>query len=206
MSRLRNAPAFLLPSLACLALGACGPDDTRLFDESGVWSLTHYSEDGSELFTLDKRTSQDAFMINFNRSKGVAAAAACSFGGSGSSNVPGSSTCRQGSGDQLEWECKCFSYEFEGSTIRMTEFAPGNAAPPVGSADTDGSGSGTTEVAVSEFGEVANSYNFTPLPGPSELDLDGLYGSNGVNSLFVFLKRFDGLFDESGCAQACFGE
>lgn len=205
MKRLRRATLCLtVPCFALTALAACGPDDNRLFKEPGVWAVTHYSEDGAVLNPVPAMTQEDAFLFNFDRDKGILATAACSF--QGGDNTPAASTCGvAASASEQEWECKCFSYEFDNDVIRMTGFAPGQAAPPVGSSDTDGSGD-TTEVMVAEYVEVSNSYSFTPLPGPSELDLDGLFGSNGVNSVYVFKKRFEGIFEDTGCAAACFGE
>ena len=55
--------------------------------------------------------------------------------------------------------------------------------------------------------EIYNKhYMYESLPGPSELDMDGLFGSNGEDSRHVFGKRFEGLFDESPCEAMCFGE
>ena len=201
----------ILSAFAALALLAsvstgCKEDDNRLFDESGVWSLTHYSLDGTNLNEVNGNTQTNAFMLNFNASKGVVAAAACA--NDGGSVRPNDSTCRLApSADKRDWECSCFSYEFDESTMRWTRFQPGETPPPVGSgsSDTDGD-SGTDTVLVAEYPDVASSYFFEPLPGPSPTDTDGLFASDGTTSRYVFLKRFEGLFDETGCAAACFGE
>jgi hypothetical protein len=187
------AALFVVSALA--ALPGCKEEDNRLFDENGVWSMTHFSNADGDLLALEANTSEDAFMIKFDSGDGVATTAACSFGGG--SNDPGSSTCRLGEGDQLDWTCKCFAYEFDDSTMRMIEFAPGEARPsvPSGSGDTDGT-DGPTEIAVGDYEAVSNSYIFQPLP----MDL---FASNGVDSRFVFLSKYGAVFDETGCAEAC---
>lgn len=213
MSRTRPLSSSLaaLSALALLtALGGCKEEDNRLFDESGVWSMTNYtnwatddtSYDGT-LFPAPLNTHENAFMLNFNRDLGIVAAAACGFQGSGT--TPATSTCRIGDADDLDWECNCFAYEFDNDVMRWTEFAPGDQVPSVGSGDTDGA-SGTTTITATEFTEISNSYQLTPLPGPSTFDLDGLFESDGDLDRFVFGQRTPSLFTESGCDVSCFGE
>lgn len=187
------AALFVVSALA--ALPGCKEEDNRLFDENGVWSLTHYTDGEGNLQMAPANTHENAFMIKFDSGAGIATTAACAF--QNNNYNPGETSCRIGESSQLDWQCKCFAYEFDESTMRMIEFAPGEARPsvPSGSGDTDGS-DGPTEVAVGDYEAVSNSYAFQPLP-------TGLFNSNGVDSRFVFLNKFAAIFDESGCAEVC---
>ena len=182
----RLSHALLASCFALAALSSCAEEDTRLFKEPGVWALTHFSEDGETIPPVNAPTHQDAFLLDFDRDLGVMATAACSFGGG---NTPQTTTCgAAGSPSDKDWECKCYAYEFEDSTMRMSPFEAGGQPGPVGSSDTDGDGS-TFDVDLTVFPEIGNSYIFKPLPGGHEFDADGLFGSNGVNSTYVFNKQ-----------------
>lgn len=189
---------------ALLSASACA-EDTRLFPEDGTWSLTHWSLDGTDPVSINQMAQNNAFMLNFNESKGLAATAACSFQGGG--NGPSDSTCQLASDpSEQEWFCSCFAYDYKDSTMQWTEYAPGTEPPPVGDGGGTGGTEGTQEIALSEY-IVSNSYTFASLPGPSMFSpADGIFDSDGINSKHVFNQRAANLFEPTGCAAACYGE
>ena len=199
----RHISLFSLAAL--VTFSSCNGDpDTRLFDETGVWAMTHFSLDGAMLTEVPANTELDAFLLKFDPNRGVVAAAACAQG-SGSAAV-GVSTCRRATtADDRTWLCRCYAYDYDESTMNWTEFAPGDEPPMPGGGGGTGGEDANTPITLSEFTEVNNSYQFQPMPDGGTLHEDGLFESDGMTSRYIFLKRAETLFVESGCEEVCGG-
>jgi hypothetical protein len=198
--------------LALVTLSGCKEEDTRLFDETGVWALEKYSLDGSPFEDINQ-ARKNRFLLRFMPNDpeigdgGIVAAAACHEMGS-SVDVTASS-CTNAAYSQ--WSCQCFVYTYTGSKMVWQEFAPGETPPAVGTpgdGETDGMGSGAHELTVSAFGETAATYLFDPLPL-------GLFNSDGDLSKHVFQIKADtlwtnvdvdadGTLDLDMCSMDCF--
>jgi hypothetical protein len=196
----------LFATAAVLALVSCKEEDTRLFDETGVWTLDRYSLDGTPYQEINQGR-KNRFLLRFKPDDAVVAAAACHE--QGFEVDVNSSSCTNAA--LSIWSCQCFSYTYEGSQMIWQEFAPGDTPPPVGAVDggeTDGMGTGAHEVNLSAFGETAATYQFDSLPL-------GLFNSDGELSKHVFQQKADsiwldvdidedGLLDLEQCSMRCF--
>jgi hypothetical protein len=196
--------------LALVSLTGCPEEDTRLFDETGVWTLERYSLDGTPYQDINQGR-KNRFLLRFKPADGVLAAAACHEEG-----FPvdvNSSSCTNAT--LATWSCQCFSYTYENSRMVWQEFAPGDTPPPVGAVG-GGDGTGDTgdtensahEVNVSAFGETSATYQFDTLPL-------GLFNSNGDISKHVFQIKADTIWttvdvnndavlDLEQCSSLCF--
>jgi hypothetical protein len=196
----------LFATAAVLALVSCKEEDTRLFDETGVWTLDRYSLDGTPYQEINQgRTNR--FLLRFKPDDAVVAAAACHE--QGFEVDVNSSTCTNAA--LSTWSCQCFSYTYEGSQMLWQEFPPGDTPPPVGAVGGDGTDGGTEgahEVNLSAFGTTASTFQFDTLP----LDL---FNSDGDISKHVFQQKAemlwttvdvnsDGVLDLEYCSQLCF--
>lgn len=194
---------------ALTSLSGCKEEDTRLFDETGVWALEKYSLDGTPFMDINVGR-KNRFLLRFKPEDGVVAAAACHEEG-----FPvdvNSSSCTNAA--LAIWSCQCFAYTYENSTMVWQEFTPGEPPPAVGTpgaggdTDTDAGGSGAHELTVSAFAETAATYQFDALP-PT------LFNSNGDISKHVFQNKADtvwtaadvnndGTNDLDACSEMCF--
>jgi hypothetical protein len=174
-------------------------EDTRLFDETGVWALDRYSLDGTPHQEINQGR-KDRFLLRFGPDDAVVAAAACHE--QGFEVDVNSSSCTNAA--LSTWSCQCFSYTYEGSQMIWQEFAPGDQPPPVGAV---GNG-GAHEVDLSAFGETAATYQLDSLPL-------GLFNSDGDLSKHVFQLvadtiwttvdiNDDGMLDLEQCSMLCF--
>jgi hypothetical protein len=204
-----SLPMFMFATAAVLALGGCPEEDTRLFDETGVWTLDRYSLDGTPYQEINQGR-KNRFLLRFKPDDAVVAAAACHE--QGFEVDVNSSSCTNAA--LSTWSCQCFSYTYEGSQMIWQEFAPGDTPPPVGAVGGgDGTDSGGTEgsahaVNLSAFGETAATYQFDTLPL-------GLFNSDGELSKHVFQVKADtiwtmidlnddGMLDLEECSSLCF--
>jgi hypothetical protein len=208
MPNARSTQISILATAAILALVSCQEEDTRLFDETGVWTLDRYSLDGSPYQEINQGR-KNRFLLRFKPDDAVVAAAACHE--QGFEPEVNSSSCTNAT--LATWSCQCFSYTYEGSRMLWQEFAPGDTPPPVGAVaggdGTDGGDmEGSHEVNVSAFGETAATYQFDTLP----LDL---FNSDGDISKHVFQQKaetiwttvdvnMDGMLDLEMCSSLCF--
>jgi hypothetical protein len=206
MPNARSLHVPLLATAAVLALVSCKEEDTRLFDETGVWTLDRYSLDGSP-YTEINQGRKNRFLLRFKPDDAVVAAAACHE--QGFEVDVDSSSCTNAA--LSEWSCQCFSYLYDGSTMTWQEFAPGDQPAPVGAVDggdTEGTGMGAHEVNLSAFGTTAATYQFDSLPV-------GLFNSDGDLSKHVFQQKApaiwldvdvnaDGVLDLEQCSKLCF--
>ncbi len=206
---LRLALRLALPAVALTALlcsTGCKEEDTRLFDEAGVWALQKYALGGG-VYTDITQIRQNVFLLNFSPGDGVVAAAGCF--GTGNEGVD-SSTCTVNQ-DNAFWECRCFAYEFDKSRMLWQEFTPGEEPPPViepGAGDTGGTDGGgaseAVEITVAET-NASRTYEFMPLP-------EDLFNSDGQISKFEFVQRSSSVWEANdvnpeelqACAQSCF--
>ncbi len=199
-------------ALALVSSTSCGPEeDTRLFDETGVWTLEKYSLDGTPYQDINQGR-KNRFLLRFKPDDAVLAAAACyeqnfevDVNSSSCTNAP-----------LAVWSCQCFSYLYEGSRMVWQEFPPGDMPAPVGAVDGgDGTGGGdgdgmvgSHEVNVSAFGETTATYEFDSLP-------TGLFNSDGDLSKHVFQIKADtiwtdvdvnadSILDLEECSRLCF--
>jgi hypothetical protein len=207
----------LTPSLLVLPLflTACGePEDLRVFNEVGTWSMQRFALDGTNWENVDQDVRKNAFLIRFDTTEGSGVVGAATCGGS-DPNQFGVKSSLCNTYDREYWRCRCFSYLHEEKNLmEWQEFAPGEAVPPVVSetgedagegADTEGDPSDS--IAVQKDPEINGAVLLQPLPYttnvcnmPAEC---GLFDSDGMNSKYQFLKKADNLFDQSGCAEAC---
>jgi hypothetical protein len=199
------ATAALLAATATLT--GCPEEDTRLFDENGVWALEQYSLDGSPYIDV-AQNRKNRFLLRFKSDDGVVAAAACHEEGTQVS-VNGSNCTNAG---LSTWTCQCFAYTYDNNRMVWQEFAPGDPVPPVGApgadGETDGEGSGAQEVLLEAPSGTTATYAFSSLPM-------GLFNSDGMVSRHVFQIKadsvwtdtdinMDGTADLEACSQSCF--
>ncbi|MFO7567588.1 MAG: hypothetical protein R6X02_33395 [Enhygromyxa sp.] len=204
-SRLVVTAAFLA---ATATLAGCTEEDTRLFDETGVWTLERYSLDGGPYVDI-AQIRKNLFLLRFKPDDGVVAAAACHEQNT-EVNVNASSCLNAG---LSQWSCQCFSYTYENNRMVWQEFTPGEAPPPVGAVggdgETDGAeGGGAHELFLAAPAGTTSTYEFSSLP-------PGLFNSDGMLSKHVFQikadsvwtgvdKNEDGTLDLEACSQSCF--
>jgi len=203
--------------LAFAALTGCAEEDTRLFDETGVWTLEKYTLDGSPFKDIDQNR-KNRFLLRFkpadgpgeeDEEQGVVAAAACHE--TGSDVDVDASTCVNAG--LATWSCQCFTYTYEGSTMVWQEFEP-NTSPPLIGAPTsgetggDGDGGGAHTLTVAGFEGAAATYQFVSLP-------EGLFNSDGEISKHVFQLKAEKVWTEvdidgdetpdlDACSMSCF--
>lgn len=205
-SRLPLASALFRAVLATTALltAACSedPGPGTLFDEEGTWALTSYTLTGSGIVSVETSRSR-SFLLNFDKANNVVQTAMCA---TDPLEDPDNASCSASGG--AEWFCSCYGYDFEENVMAWQEFQPGNMPPIVkvgestpaggggGDTDTDGGSGGDEpvpaggvhELNLTEFADIADTYDFTSLPA-------GIFGSDGAVSKFVFVRRATNLFD-----------
>ena len=181
--------AAVVTALACMT--SCKEEDTRLFDETGVWTLEKYSLAG-EPFQDIAQGRKNRFLLRFKPEDGVVAASGCRE--MGDDLDIRSSTCVNGL--LSEWTCQCFAYTYDTTTMIWQEFPPGDPPPMVGVPDagdtgTDGGGNGSDAhvIDLASFGGSTTTFEFSPLP----LDL---FNSDGMLSNHVFQLKADAVWTE----------
>lgn len=196
MSRTRALSTTLL--FAALPLFGCGPEeDTRLFDEEGVWTLTQFDLGGQGLTAVDNNSRKDAFLLKMDSTRRIGAAAACGNGDNFSVN---SSLCKTLPEDAREWQCTCFRYDYDDDVMTAIVFPNEGPIPPKPSTGMENeNGDVAVDIQLNVNESVANSYIFAPLP-------KGVFDSDGEISRYVFQQRAPGAFDETGCQEICMGE
>ncbi|MCA9685556.1 MAG: hypothetical protein KC457_25480 [Myxococcales bacterium] len=202
-ARLALTSTLVLTSLAgLLSLGGCAEEDTRLFDETGVWSLEQYTLAGTGFENIDQ-VRKNHYLLRFSPDDKVVAAANCYTQGSSNSNVNDSS-CELNKALAV-WDCHCYAYVYDNSRMVWQEFAPGENPPKVASPTPDGS-TGSHELFV-ETTDSKNTYEFVSLP-------EGLFNSDGSTSRHIFQQKADtlwevdinedGTLDLDQCSMDCF--
>lgn len=209
------SPRALIPIgvfLALATLAGCQEEDTRLFDETGVWALEKYTLDGTP-FKDVAQNRKNRFLLRFKpgdgvgEGEGVVAASACTEQNT-DINVD-NSNCLNAA--LSTWSCQCFAYTYEGSNMVWQEFDPGQPPPPVGAAasgETDGEGGTAHNLIVAGFEDAAATYQFFSLP-------EGLFNSDGDLSKHVFQLKADRVWTETdlntdeipdleACSMSCF--
>jgi hypothetical protein len=199
------ATAALLAATATLT--GCPEEDTRLFDETGVWALEQYSIDGGVYVNI-AQNRKNKFLLRFKPDDGVVAAAACHEQNT-AVNV-NSSQCTNAA--LSTWTCQCFAYTYDKDRMVWQEFAPGDPVPPVGTpgadGETDGEPGGAQEVLLAAPTGTSSTYEFASLPA-------GLFNSDGMVSKHIFQIKADsqwtdvdintdGVADLEACSQSCF--
>ena len=190
--------------LAFAALAGCAEEDTRLFDETGVWTLEKYTLDGTPFKDVDQNR-KNRFLLRFKPDDGVVAAAACHE--SGTEVSVDSSTCVNAG--LSTWDCRCFSYAYDTDRMVWAEFDPG-ATPPLVSLDEDAPviPEDSHSLQVAAFENAASTYQYISLPM-------GLFNSDGEVSKHVFQIKansvwteadinMDGMMDLETCSMSCF--
>jgi hypothetical protein len=207
----RSRSSHLIATAALLAatatLTACPEEDTRLFDEEGVWTLEQYSLDGGP-YTDIAQNRKNRFLLRFKSADKVVAAAACHEQNTDAD--VNSSNCTNAA--LSTWTCQCFSYTYDNDRMVWQEFAPGETPPPVGAPGADGeTGGGETgahELFLAAPMGTSSTYEFGPLP----LDL---FNSDGQLSKYIFQQKavsvwtdtdldMDGVLDLEACSMSCF--
>lgn len=196
-----------------LSTAACEdpPGPSKLFEEDGAWELSAFALSGSGLMQVDGfRTGE--ILMKFDEENMVVQTAMCS---NVESDGPGDIEC-EGVTDS-QWFCQCFGYDFEEDQMAWQAFEAGSTPPMVkigeveqgdaagaeagsgGDTDTDSGGGedsggepppagGIATVTVAEIAGQNATFDFTPLPV-------GVFGSDGVSSKFVFVKKAASVFD-----------
>lgn len=199
------AIAALLAATATLT--SCTEEDTRLFDETGVWALEQYSLDGGPYVDI-AQNRKHRFLLRFKPDDGVVAAAACHEQAT-EPDVNSSNCTNTG---LSTWTCQCFAYTYDKDRMVWQEFAPGDDVPPVGApgadGETEGEAGGAHELFLAAPTGTTATYEFSSLPL-------GLFDSDGTNSKHVFQIKADTLWTETdinedgtmdleACSQSCF--
>lgn len=197
--------ALVTTALACLT--SCEEEDTRLFDEAGVWTLEKYSLAG-EPYQDIAQGRKNRFLLRFKPADGVVAASGCRE--EGSELDIRSSTCVNAL--LSEWTCQCFAYTYDTSTMVWQEFPPGETPPAVGapaSGETDGdTGDGAHVIQLESFSGSTSTFEFASLPAD-------LFNSEGEQAKHVFQLKADSVWtdvdldmddtpDLDMCSQLCF--
>ena len=184
---MRTLKQFLPGALCALCVLASGcKEEGRdvLFEEAGTWALLFYNFDGTGLENFDASSRVDKFLLHFGNfdeaTGGVVAAASCR-------DSMGQTDLTKTLCDINEFECRCFDYTYEKSTMTWTERAPegGEVADPK-----------TTTINLEEYPDYASTYRFEPLP-------EGLFNSDGTSAQYVFQAIGNALFMPTGCIEAC---
>lgn len=200
------AIAALIAATATPLLMGCPEEDTRLFDETGVWSLERYSLDGSPYVDI-AQNRKNRFLLRFKPDDKVVAAAACHEDGT-TVDVNGSN-CTNAA--LATWTCQCFAYTYDNDRMVWQEFPLGEEPPAVGvpaEGDTDGMSTGAHELFLAAPMGTTATYEFGPLPA-------GLFNSDGLISKHIFQIKADsvwtttdintdGTADLEVCSQECF--
>ncbi len=192
-------PSLLaLGALGLVLTGACkeDPPTPKLFAEDGAWSVISYDLEGTgNQLDINDSNRRDAFMLSFDSAEKVVTTAACI---EAAGDTVADSPCLLNPNDTY-WECQCFAYDFVREEMLWREFNAGDIPPTVSLSAADDQGAGTTGggggdgdtlINVAEIPDVNSTYNFRPLP-------DGIFGSDGVASRFVFQKRAPSIFDRA---------
>jgi hypothetical protein len=207
MVSIRFVVSAALLGLSATLMG-CAEEDTRLFDETGVWTLENYSLDGGPFVDI-AQNRKNRFLLRFKPDDNVVAAAACHEQGT-DVDVNGSNCTNAG---LSEWTCQCFAYTYDKDRMVWQEFDPGqeppHVDPPMTSGETEGEPTeGSHELFVSAVAGTTSTYEFASLP----LDL---FNSDGQLSRHVFQIKAesvwtkedlddDGIADLEACSQSCF--
>ncbi len=167
--------------LAALLVAACGDADPAqaegsldtagdtsadsggqapLFDEDGAWSLVAFDL-GAGLEHVNPLPRRDAFLLHFDATALVMTAAACGDDALGFS--PTDSACRL-SPATTSWQCRCFSYAFEGDAMQMVEFDAGGPPPAVEFDPMATSDATLTVVSLAAAPDYGSGFEFAPLP------------------------------------------
>ncbi len=170
-------------ALCALFLSACGPDDALVVDvEEGSWIVVAYDLEGDGDFSFKQQSCSDAALLKFVDDNVLFIAR----------NKSMSSITDEACVDtESEWFCNCFAYSYDGSTQTWVEFAAG-AVPPM----VSGSSENATTIELTEDPEVADRYNFSPLP-------TDIFSSNGESSAYLFSRKSNSLAEPSGCEALC---
>lgn len=182
-------------------VGACEDDGPiPLFDEKGTWALYYFDVMG-ELQPFNNGARVDKFLINYNPTdpeRKIVSAASC-IDSMGRTDIT-KSLC-----DTPEFECRCFTYTFEETTMVWTEFPPKGGKLPPGPEDEDSMAPKPGEPNVIDLEAYNPEEGYTGIYRYSTLPY-GLFDSDGVESRFVFQKRGETLFEPTGCLAACGAE
>lgn len=207
--RLFNRRALAsLALIGSFALGACKAEDPgpgKLFEEDGVFEVTHYSLDGAGLSPINVTNRAEAFLIKFDATENVVQTAMCA---EDVDDTPETSLCRL-STSGTQWNCNCYGYAFEESQMAWREFNAGDmppvvelgevAEPMMGATDTDTDGGGAGDdgtvpegdamVNVGEVQNIGDTYTIGPLPV-------GIFGSDGLSSIYQLQRKAPMNFDQ----------
>lgn len=174
------------------AVGACkeeGP--TTLFEEQGAWSLIEYDIDGSGNQAIDE-SRVDQFLLYFDQEAGIVAAASC-VDSMGRNDVD-ASLC-----DTDEFECRCFNYTYEESTMIWKEFTTDSSTPPPPPENEDTVATPVGDpfsISLTAYPGSSGTFRYSGLPYE-------LFNSQEGLSKYVFQIRGDGKFIPTGCLEIC---
>ncbi len=187
----------ILGALACcftLTAGGCDEEVVELlFEEEGVWSMTHQDVGGSGQLLRLEQGRQEKFLLKFVRSSineneaaGTMMAAACIDSDETISPALGT-TCGE------TYCCRCYSYSYNNNFLRIA------SATPEGGLACDISSGDPIDITLEPLGEVSNTYLF----GPFE---PGMFACEGETCEYGFQGgRANSKFEATGCEEFCNG-
>ncbi len=170
--------------------GTSGSGEPPLFSEQGTWALTLFDLDGSGLTPFDVAARADKFLLHYDSDAAVVSAASC-LDSMGRTDIT-ETLC-----DTDTFQCRCFNYTFEGTSMTWTEFISDGFIAPPEPADPSVPKSGDPHVIkVEPFPESAQTLIYSPMPY-------SLFNSDGKTTRHVFQVRGDSQFAATGCMDAC---
>ncbi|HEY8376110.1 MAG TPA: hypothetical protein VIK91_06460 [Nannocystis sp.] len=204
------SPALLraLMATACalpiLATTSCKEEEgpTTLFDEEGAWKLLYFKlEDGDQIGGFGSTLRQGKYMVYFDKTAKIVAAASCKDSAGDSGVLTSSCDLPKEEGGYV---CRCFTYEFEDDRMTWIENEVDGQPPPPQPTDKqldEGVKKPGDPIVINlaayDPDNFNNTWRFQPLPY-------GLFDSNGLSSEFVFQAVSPMVFDgTTGCREVC---
>jgi len=164
-----------------------------LFEEEGVWEMTHQDVSGSGELRRLEQGRQEKFLLKFSRSsiddkeaKGNLMAAAC-LDSDGTVSPALGTTCPD------TFCCRCYSYTYNNNFLRIADSTPeGGVACPVDPGEP-------TDVSLESLPDLSNTYIFRPFQ-------EGMFACENDTCNYAFQGgRANSKFEATGCEEFCNG-
>lgn len=194
LSRFRVPLLGIFAFASALASSGCEEDVVELlFEEEGVWEMTHQDVGGSGQMLRLEQGRQGKFFLKFarasidaNEAKGTLMAAACIDSDNTISPALGT-TCGE------NYCCRCYSYSYNNNFMRIADSTPeGGQACDVDPGDP-------TDISLEPLGDFSNTFTFTPFQ-------QDMFACEGDTCSFGFQGgRANSKFEVTGCEEFCAG-